>query len=146
MDENAGQKNSPAYRLAALDTDFLLGASMRGVRLQIEYEKAEEQLRAWGVRSTIVVFGSARALPRGSGDEAASKAALFPGAVPRPGDQSARWFPCPFAAGLPWVRPEQAIQVREAPLILARPPPLRLVDRSESPTRYGHDDGSETHR
>jgi hypothetical protein len=92
MDENAGQKNSPAYRLAALDTDFLLGASMRGVRLQIEYEKAEEQLRAWGVRSTIVVFGSARALPRGSGDEAASKAALFRGAVPRPGDQSAHWY------------------------------------------------------
>jgi hypothetical protein len=30
MDENAGQKNSPAYRLAALDTDFLLGASNLG--------------------------------------------------------------------------------------------------------------------
>jgi hypothetical protein len=25
-----GQKNSPAYRLAALDPDFLLGDSMRG--------------------------------------------------------------------------------------------------------------------
>jgi uncharacterized protein (TIGR00730 family) len=33
---------------------------MRGVRFQLEYAKAEEQLRAWGVRSTIVVFGSAR--------------------------------------------------------------------------------------
>src|SRR5580700_1392182 len=33
---------------------------MRGVRLQIEYAKAEERLRAWTVRSTIVVFGSAR--------------------------------------------------------------------------------------
>jgi len=83
MDENARQKNSPAYRLAALDTDFLLGASMRGVRLQIEYEKAEERLRAWGVRSTIV-FGSARALPRGSGDEAASKATLSPGGCRAP--------------------------------------------------------------
>ncbi len=30
---------------------------MRGVRLQLEYAKVEENLRAWGVRSTIVVFG-----------------------------------------------------------------------------------------
>jgi len=58
--DNSAQKNAPAYRLAALDTDFMLGDSMRGVRFQLEYAKAEEQLRAWGVRSTIVVFGSAR--------------------------------------------------------------------------------------
>ena len=92
MDENAAQKNSPAYRLAALDPDFLLGDSMRGVRLQLEYEKAEERLRAWVVGSTIVVFGSARMLPGGSGDEAESTAPLPPGAVPRPGDRSARWY------------------------------------------------------
>jgi hypothetical protein len=91
MDKNADQKNSPAYRLAALDPDFLLGDSMRGVRLQLEYEKAEERLRAWVVRSTIVVFGSARVLPRGSSRAAGSKAALSSGAEPRPGDQSARW-------------------------------------------------------
>ena len=54
------QTSSPSYRLAALDQDFLLGDSMRGVRFQLEYAKAEEALRAWGVRSTIVVFGSAR--------------------------------------------------------------------------------------
>jgi uncharacterized protein (TIGR00730 family) len=47
-------------------TDFLLGDSMRGVRLQLEYEKAEEILRAWAVRSTIVVFGSARVRPSGN--------------------------------------------------------------------------------
>ena len=46
--------------MAALDQDFLLGDSMRGVRFLMEYAKAEEALRAWGVRSTIVVFGSAR--------------------------------------------------------------------------------------
>jgi uncharacterized protein (TIGR00730 family) len=92
MDENAAQKNSPAYRLAALDPEFLLSDSMRGVRLQLEYEKAEERLRAWVVRSTIVVFGSARMLPGGSGDAAASSAPLPPGAVPRPGDKSARWY------------------------------------------------------
>jgi uncharacterized protein (TIGR00730 family) len=60
MDDNTAQKNAQAFRLAALDPDFLLGDSMRGVRLQIEYEKAEQALRAWSVRSTIVVFGSAR--------------------------------------------------------------------------------------
>src|ERR1700685_1517198 len=92
MDKNTGQKNSPAYRLAALDPDFLLGDSTRGVRLQLEYEKAEEILRAWVVRSTIVVFGSARMLPGGSGDEAESSTPLPPGAVPRPGERSARWY------------------------------------------------------
>jgi hypothetical protein len=92
MDKNTGQKNSPAYRLAALDTDFLLGDSMRGVRLQLEYEKAEERLRAWVVRSTIVVFGSARVRPRGNSHEAESAATLWPAAVPPPGDQSARWY------------------------------------------------------
>ena len=66
MIENSAQKASASYRLAALDQEFLLGDSMRGVRLQLEYEKAEEQLRAWVVRSTIVVFGSARARPAGS--------------------------------------------------------------------------------
>jgi hypothetical protein len=59
----SAQKQSPSYRLAALDPDFLLGDSMRGVRLQLEYAKAEESLRAWTVRSTVVVFGSARVRP-----------------------------------------------------------------------------------
>ncbi|MBI1405306.1 MAG: TIGR00730 family Rossman fold protein [Caulobacter sp.] len=58
--DNGPQMASPSYRLAALDQDFLLGDSMRGVRFQLEYAKAEDALRAWGVRSTIVVFGSAR--------------------------------------------------------------------------------------
>ena len=49
-----------AYRLPAMDQDFLLGDSTRAVRFQLEYQKAEEHLRAWGVESTIVVFGSAR--------------------------------------------------------------------------------------
>src|SRR6201981_518019 len=63
MPDNSLQKNSTAFRLPALDPDFLLGDSMRGVRLQLEYAKAEERLRAWTVRSTVVVFGSARVRP-----------------------------------------------------------------------------------
>jgi len=58
--DNREQIRSASYRLAALDQDFLLGDSMRGMRFLLEYAKAEERLRAWGVRSTIVVFGSAR--------------------------------------------------------------------------------------
>ncbi len=57
---NAAQLASPSYRLPALDQEFLLSEGMRGVRFLMEYEKAEEALKAWGVRSTIVVFGSAR--------------------------------------------------------------------------------------
>ena len=64
MIDNSAQKTSASYRLPALDRDFLLGDSMRGVRLLLEYQKAEEALRAWAVRSTIVVFGSARVHPR----------------------------------------------------------------------------------
>jgi uncharacterized protein (TIGR00730 family) len=56
----AAQLASPSYRLAALDQDFLLGPSMRGVRFLLEFAKVDEALRDWGVRSTIVVFGSAR--------------------------------------------------------------------------------------
>ncbi|HMM77091.1 MAG TPA: LOG family protein [Gammaproteobacteria bacterium] len=57
---NAAQLQSPSYRLPALDQEYLLGDSMRGVRFLLEYSKAEEALRRWQVRSTIVVFGSAR--------------------------------------------------------------------------------------
>jgi uncharacterized protein (TIGR00730 family) len=60
----------PSYRLPALDQDFLLGDSMRGVRFLLEYAKAEEALRAWSVRSTIVVFGSARVHENGPGRHA----------------------------------------------------------------------------
>ncbi|MCX7354777.1 MAG: LOG family protein [Alphaproteobacteria bacterium] len=70
MTDNTRQRDAPAYRLAALDQDFLLGDSMRGVRFLLEYAKAEQNLRAWGVRSTIVVFGSARTRPAEEGKPA----------------------------------------------------------------------------
>ena len=63
---NGPQRLSPSYRLPALDQDFLLSDGMRGVRFQLEYAKAEEALRAHGIRSTIVVFGSARVSERGN--------------------------------------------------------------------------------
>jgi uncharacterized protein (TIGR00730 family) len=62
--------DSPSYRLAALDRDFILGDSTRGVRFLLEYEKAEQALRAWTIKSTIVVFGSARSTEGGPGQHA----------------------------------------------------------------------------
>lgn len=62
---NLANKTSPSYRLPAMDQDFLLGDSTRGLRFQLEYQKAEEALRAAGIRSTVVVFGSARVRPDG---------------------------------------------------------------------------------
>jgi uncharacterized protein (TIGR00730 family) len=64
---NAAQLASPAYVVPALDEAFLLGDSMRGARLMLEYAKAEERLRAAAIRSTLVVFGSARAREGGPG-------------------------------------------------------------------------------
>jgi uncharacterized protein (TIGR00730 family) len=92
MTDNSAQKNSPAYRLAVLDPDFLLSDGLRGVRLYLEYEKCDGRLKDWGVRSTIVVFGSARVLPGGALDKNASTAPLPPGAKPRPGNRSAFWY------------------------------------------------------
>ena len=67
---SAPQVASSAYRLAALDQDFLLGPTTRGLRFQLEYQKTEEALRAFGVVSTLVVFGSARIRENGPGRQA----------------------------------------------------------------------------
>lgn len=65
---NTKQMASSTYRLAALDQDYLLSDSMRGVRFMLEYNKAEDALDRWGVRSTVVVFGSARFSEKGPAD------------------------------------------------------------------------------
>jgi uncharacterized protein (TIGR00730 family) len=67
---NAEQMASPSFRLAALDQDFLLGESTRGARFLLEYEKAEQILKAHNIKSTIVVFGSARTREDGPGKQA----------------------------------------------------------------------------
>ena len=52
--------DSEAYRLVTQDADFLELDELRSVRLQLEYLKPERMMRKEGVRSTVVVFGSAR--------------------------------------------------------------------------------------
>lgn len=51
---------SPGYRQADHDVDFLARDETRGVRLQIDYQKAELSLEGHGVEHTVVVFGSTR--------------------------------------------------------------------------------------
>lgn len=60
MSQSSPQTRSGSYRLPVEDPDFLHRDELRGVRLQLEYDKPEILLREWGVRSTIIVFGSAR--------------------------------------------------------------------------------------
>ena len=52
--------NSPSYRPADTDIDFLAEDDVRGVRLQIDYLKPELLLREHEIDQTIVVFGSTR--------------------------------------------------------------------------------------
>ncbi len=52
-----------AYRLAFTDSDFLLREELRPVRMQLELLKPEMVQQERGIRSTIVIFGSARILP-----------------------------------------------------------------------------------
>jgi uncharacterized protein (TIGR00730 family) len=52
--------DSPGYRQADQDVAFLGLDETRGVRLQLDYQKAELALEKQGVQHTIVVFGSTR--------------------------------------------------------------------------------------
>ncbi len=51
---------SPSYRVAYKDVDFLAGPEMRAARIELEFLKPELYFQHSGVRSTIVVFGSTR--------------------------------------------------------------------------------------
>jgi len=54
------QTESPAFRLAFADDDFLTSEDTRGIRFQLEYLKTEYRLREQGINSTVVLFGGAR--------------------------------------------------------------------------------------
>lgn len=58
------QMQSPAYRLAYHDFDFMIRDELRPVRLQLELLKAELALNEHKIESTVVIFGSARTSPQ----------------------------------------------------------------------------------
>jgi len=58
-----------AYRLAFTDTEFILREELRPVRMQLELLKPEIIQNEQGIESTIVIFGSARVLPKDVAEE-----------------------------------------------------------------------------
>lgn len=54
------QTRAPAYRLAFADHDFLCREELRPVRLQLELLKPQMIMDERGIRSTVVLMGSAR--------------------------------------------------------------------------------------
>ena len=63
-----------AYELAFKDESFLLRQDMRAVRMQLELMKPELLQDEQGVKSTIVIFGSARILSADAADALVSAA------------------------------------------------------------------------
>ncbi len=84
QDAEAASKSSlyggpdSSYALAFTDTDFLLDAEMRPVRMQLELLKPELIQREENIESTIVVFGSARILPADAARERLDEAESLP--------------------------------------------------------------------
>lgn len=56
--------SAPSYKLAYEDTAFLKSDPSRAARLHLEFLKPEVSLWEHRIRSTVIVFGSARFLPR----------------------------------------------------------------------------------
>ena len=52
--------SDPAFLIAEEDKEFLQSNDARGVRLQLDYLKAEVKMREEGIEHAIVVFGSAQ--------------------------------------------------------------------------------------
>ncbi len=78
MPENGHQSYSRSYLLPNQDSEFLLNRDeLRPIRFALEYSKAELLLKDSGIRSTVIVFGSAR-IPSAEQAEAALSAATDP--------------------------------------------------------------------
>lgn len=65
---------SPSYRIAAYDTDFLHREELRPVRLQLELLKPEMAFQENGIRSTVVVFGGTQIVDQEEADRRKSEA------------------------------------------------------------------------
>ena len=79
--------DSPGYKLAEVDLDFLGRPELRPVRMQLELLKAEMAFREHAVHSTIVLFGGTQIVERAV---AAERLAVAREALSRaPGDRAA---------------------------------------------------------
>ncbi|MDR3234092.1 MAG: LOG family protein [Planctomycetaceae bacterium] len=66
--------SSPSYELAFRDANYIMSDCARGVRLQMEMDKPEWFFRHCGIRSTVIVFGSARFVSRNKAERLLSEA------------------------------------------------------------------------
>ena len=80
--------DSPSYRRADRDLDFLQRGDMRGVRLMLDYLKPQTLLNEHDVAHTIVVFGSTRIPEPAAAQHAA--AALSDALAANPNDAELR--------------------------------------------------------
>jgi len=55
---------SPTYMMAEKDNEFMNSYEARGIRLELDYLKAELKMKEYGIEHTIVAFGSARIVER----------------------------------------------------------------------------------
>jgi len=86
MDEKtnlAAILNSPSYRVAEVDTDFLARDELRPVRMQLELLKPEMVLNEAGVQSTIVVFGGTQIVEAAEAQRKLSEAETLAAAAPQ---------------------------------------------------------------
>jgi uncharacterized protein (TIGR00730 family) len=65
---------SPSYRLAYHDIEFLTSPQMRAMRMELEFLKPQYTLEANHIQSTIVVFGSTRIWEPAAAQERLEKA------------------------------------------------------------------------
>lgn len=80
--------DSPSYKRADLDLEFLARDELRPVRLQLELLKPDLLQREAGIRSTIVVFGGARVMEPATARERLARAEARQ--TDRPEDRQAR--------------------------------------------------------
>ena len=103
---------SPTYRSADDDPDFLARGEVRGVRLQLDYLKAEKLLEEKGIHHTVVIFGSTRIAEPAAAAKRLAELELAQAAAPgrlRNGPPACRRqaHPCqePLLRGRPRLRP-----------------------------------------
>ena len=66
--------DSPSYEIAFKDQEFINSDAARSIRIEMEVAKPEWFFKQYGVRSTIIVFGSARFVDRETAQERLQKA------------------------------------------------------------------------
>ena len=76
--------NSPSYKLAEVDIDFLSRTENRPLRMQLELLKTETLLREHHIDATVVVFGGTQIMPREQAEAVLHEATL--NAKKMPGD------------------------------------------------------------